>query len=125
MRVRLAVGALVKSVFIKCASTYGSRGPPNVHTHTFLPITNYRQFILNQYQEVGQKPAHSATGTKTHSQRICVYISFWVLHTSEVKCRTRDLGSYSPTILKTILCLFLQDCKFECNTSSDWLNRTV
>ena len=27
----------------------------------FLPIANYPQFILNQYQEVGQKRAHTAT----------------------------------------------------------------
>ena len=36
-------------------------------------------------------------------------------------------GQYSPTILKNILCLFLQDfvnCKFKCNTTSDWLCRT-
>ena len=26
----------------------------------FLPITNYPQFILNHYQEVGQNPAHTA-----------------------------------------------------------------
>ena len=26
-----------------------------------LPIANYPQFILNQYQEIGQKPGHTAT----------------------------------------------------------------
>ena len=33
----------------------------------------------------------------------------------------------SPTILKNVLCLFLQDfsCKFKCNTASDWLNHMV
>ena len=29
---------------------------------------------------------------------------------------------YSPTILKNVLCLFPKICKFECNTTSDWLN---
>ena len=28
---------------------------------SILPIVNYPQFILYQYQEVGQKPAYSAT----------------------------------------------------------------
>ena len=61
MRVRLAVAALVNSVFIKCASKYGGRDPPNKHVHTFKPIANQPQFSLNQNQEVGQKPAPSAT----------------------------------------------------------------
>ena len=26
-----------------------------------LPIADYPQFILNQYQEVGQKPGHTAS----------------------------------------------------------------
>ena len=29
-----------------------------------LPIANYLQFILNQYQEIGQKQAHKATPKK-------------------------------------------------------------
>ena len=60
MRVGLAVVALVN----KCASKYGSRGSPNKHVNTFYPIANYPQFILNQYQEVGQNPAHTATRNK-------------------------------------------------------------
>ena len=28
--------------------------------HFFLPIAYYTKFILNQYQEGGQKPSHSA-----------------------------------------------------------------
>ena len=52
------------------------------------------------------------------------------LHVPKKYCRhgsTFDLqylGPYSTTILKNILCLFLQDFpfKFECNPTSDWLN---
>ena len=29
-------------------------------TH-FLPMANFRQFTLNQYQKVGQMPAHTST----------------------------------------------------------------
>ena len=35
------------------------------------------------------------------------------------------LDPYSPTILKNILCLFSTNCKFECNTTPDWLNHLV
>ena len=38
-------------------------------------------------------------------------------------------GSYSPTILKNVLCLILQIflylAAFACNTTSDWLNHMV
>ena len=38
----------------------------------------------------------------------------------------KNKGPYSQTILKDNLCLLLQDfCKFECNTTSDWLIRMV
>ena len=41
----------------------------------------------------------------------------------------KDQGPYSPTILQNILSLvlkiFLYLEAFECNTTSDWLNRTV
>ena len=41
----------------------------------------------------------------------------------------RNLGPYSPTILENGLNLILQYFPyletFECNTTSDWLNRTV
>ena len=30
-----------------------------------LPMTNYPQFILNRYQEVGEKPTHNATPKNT------------------------------------------------------------
>ena len=33
-------------------------------------------------------------------------------------------GPYPTTILKNIPCLFITICKFECNTTSDWLNRS-
>ena len=49
MRVRLAVAALVDSVFLNGQE---NMAVGNKHGHT-LPITNYSQFILNQYQEVG------------------------------------------------------------------------
>ena len=43
--------------------------------------------------------------------------------------RTIVQGSYSPTVLENILSLvlqiFLYSEAFECNTPSDWLNRTV
>ena len=35
--------------------------PPNKHGHTFLPMANCHQFILDQYKKVGQKPFESAT----------------------------------------------------------------
>ena len=34
-------------------------------------------------------------------------------------------GRYSPTILKRTLVFCCKICKFECNTTSDWLNRMV
>ena len=37
------------------------QGPAEYTWTYFLPITNYLQLILNQYQEVGQKPAHTPT----------------------------------------------------------------
>ena len=43
----------------------------------FLPITNYPQFIQNQYQEVGQKPAHTALPQKT----LCFNIWFILAET--------------------------------------------
>ena len=47
----------------------------------------------------------------------------------ETEVDLMDLGSYSPTILENILSLvfqnFLQLAAFECNTTSDWLNRIV
>ena len=37
-----------------------SSGPLNKHVHLyFLPIANYYHFMLNQYQEVGQKPGNT------------------------------------------------------------------
>ena len=45
-------------------------------------------------------------------------------------CRlVKSMGPYSPTILKNVLCLDLQNFlyleKFECNITSDWLNQMV
>ena len=41
----------------------------------------------------------------------------------------KELGPYSPTILKNVLGLVLQIIlyseAFECNTASDWLNHAV
>ena len=34
-------------------------------------------------------------------------------------------GPYSATILKIVPCLVLYLAAFECNTTADWLNRTV
>ena len=33
----------------------------------------------------------------------------WVMHASVMKCRVSNLNPYTPTILKNILCLFLED----------------
>ena len=58
MWVRLALTALVNSVFINMKAYMVELTCAYV-----LPIVNNPEFILNQYQEVGQKPAHTATPT--------------------------------------------------------------
>ena len=40
------------------------QGPAKQNWAYFLPIANYAQFILHQYQEVGQKPFYSSTPKK-------------------------------------------------------------
>ena len=67
-RVRFTAAALEKKCLHKCAGKYDSRGPLNKHAY-FLPIVNYPQFILNQYQEVGQKPAHTVKVEKWSMSR--------------------------------------------------------
>ena len=57
--IRLAVAVLVNIVCIKFASKYGSRGLLNKRETYFLPIANHPHFILNEYQEVGQRPAEN------------------------------------------------------------------
>ena len=42
-----------------CLHKCGSRDPLNRHGHTFLPIANDPEFILNQYQEVGQNSTYN------------------------------------------------------------------
>ena len=44
------------------------QGPAELTWAYFLPIVNYPKFILNQYQELGQKAAHSATPPQKKSQ---------------------------------------------------------
>ena len=46
-----------KLCFHICLSKYSSMGPLNKHGQSQI----YPQFILNQYQKVGQKPAHTDT----------------------------------------------------------------
>ena len=62
MRVQSAAGSSpFKYCLHKWVNKYGSRGHPIKHGHTFYQNANYSQFILNQNQEVGQKPIHTAT----------------------------------------------------------------
>ena len=42
------------------------QGPDKYAWAYFLPIAMYPQFILNQYQEVGQNPTHSTTPKSQH-----------------------------------------------------------
>ena len=63
MGVRLAVAALVNSVFINVQENIAA-GAGQIKRAYFLTIANYRQFILNQYQKVGEKPANTATPKK-------------------------------------------------------------
>ena len=56
MRVRLAVAAPVKSVFINVQAMAAGACRINMG----ILFTNYPQFILYQYQEVDKKPFHSA-----------------------------------------------------------------
>ena len=48
----------------KWANKYGNRGPPKQTWAYFLLIANYSLFILNQYQEVGQRSTHTVTPKK-------------------------------------------------------------
>ena len=43
-------------------------GDCKINMRVLLPIANYPQFILNHYQEVGQKPSHIATTNKTYNK---------------------------------------------------------
>ena len=61
IRIQLAVAALVNSAFIHVQA---NKRPVERRCAYFLPITNCPQFIFNQYQEVGQNPARSATPKK-------------------------------------------------------------
>ena len=64
MKVLLAVAAPVNCVFINEQDNIAAGGPLNKHGQYILPIANYPEFIMNQYQEVGQKPVHTATKKK-------------------------------------------------------------
>ena len=65
MRVRLAIAALVNSVFINVQANMAAAARRiNMGIPFLLPIANYCHLILNQYQEVGKKPAHIAMQTK-------------------------------------------------------------
>ena len=54
----------------------------------YLPITNYAKFIVNQYQEEGQEPAHTATPKKQYSSvtRWWLYIPLVIIHTEANWC---------------------------------------
>ena len=52
-----------------------------------------------------------------------LYAQFSVRH---ARLEKNVQGPYSPTIFQSILwSLFPKNCNFECNTTSDWLNRVV
>ena len=60
MRVRLALATLVNNVFINVQADMAAGDRRiNIGMHTFLPIVNYSQFILNEYQEIAQEQTHS------------------------------------------------------------------
>ena len=61
MRVRSAVAALVNSIFINLV---GNMAAGARRINVGITFTNYPQFTLNQYREVGQKRAHSAKTKK-------------------------------------------------------------
>ena len=63
IRVRLAVAELVNRVFTNVQANMAALARRKI-IGILLPIANYPQFILNQYQEVNQKPAHKATQRK-------------------------------------------------------------
>ena len=69
IRVGLAVGAFLNSVFIIMPAKTAAQRPAELIKAYFLPIANYPQFILDQYQEVGQKPARKFM-TKKNMPRI-------------------------------------------------------
>ena len=56
---------LVNSVYINVQANMAAVARRiNMDIFFFLPIANYPQSILNQYQEVGQKPVHTDTPKK-------------------------------------------------------------
>ena len=60
--VQLAEAALVNSVFIYVQENMEAGGQLNKQRHTFYLLQT--QFFLNRYQEVGEKPANTATRKK-------------------------------------------------------------
>ena len=62
------------------------QGPAEQTLAYTLPITNYPQFILNQYQEVGQKPVHTVTAKKKAIKRV-LYVFFRLLTHSHIMTR--------------------------------------
>ena len=64
--------------------------------------------------------------TKNRFRETCIVLYGPACLTSGKVYLVCDLGPYSPTILNNILCFcLLHDCKLECDTTSDWLNRLV
>ena len=59
MSVRLAIAALVKSVFVNVQANM-AEGSRRITWAYFFPIVDYPQFNLNLFQEKSQKPAHTA-----------------------------------------------------------------
>ena len=47
-----------------------AQGPGKQTRAYFLPITNYNQFIMIHYQEVGRKTAHTATLKKDREHHL-------------------------------------------------------
>ena len=80
---------------------------PNFHSGALKVLLHFSK--LTECQEHQDKG-----GASTVLARICPFL---------------DLGPYSPTILEKVLRLILQIFlyldAFECNTTSDWLNRMV
>ena len=76
----------------------------------------------------GKKVCRQRVSNPQPSGQIGYLLSIPVEPWSKKKKKKENTGYrdvYSPTILKNFFCQFSNICKFECNTTSDWLNRMV
>ena len=97
-RVLLAVAEPINSVFINVQANMEA-GARWINM-CFWPIADYPQFILNEYQEVGQKTAHTATPKEERA-------------TATVK-RWRDVGcSQNQRYRINFLCVIFLRSEFE------------